>query len=251
MQIFITGISSGIGRELSKQLVAAGNEVWGVARRHNLLEKLSREIESNSFHCTRCDVTNSAEVKDVHQRMQMTNFFPDVVILNAGIYKKDIYPHFSEELFTETLRVNVAGALVWVSLFIEPFLRRGSGQFIAISSMFAKWPDQLMVPYSASKASLSMAFRGLRLRYAKSNIHFKTAYLGPVGTQINSCLKENPSNKPLSLIKSSQDTARYLIKIISSRRLDFYYPFYIMLLFNTLCWLPDNIFKYLTHRFRR
>ncbi len=231
MKIFITGLSSGIGKESSKQLVAAGHEVWGVARRYHLLEKLSEEVNSDLFHFDQCDINNRSEVRDVCQRMQAKHFLPDVVILNAAIDREDIYPYFSEVLTHEIFRTNLEGALVWVSAFIEPFLNRGSGQFIAISSLFANWPDKSCVAYSASKAGLSMAFRGLRLRYSKSMLSFKILYLGPVNTQINPRFKDNPHDKKSFIISHPEDVARYLTKIIHNRRLDFYYPFYINIIF--------------------
>jgi len=50
MKILITGASSGIGRELAKQLVKDGHVVWGVARRENLLNDLKKELGDLFFY---------------------------------------------------------------------------------------------------------------------------------------------------------------------------------------------------------
>ena len=50
MKILITGTSSGIGRELARQLAEAGHQVWGIARRKDLLESLRHELGGDEFH---------------------------------------------------------------------------------------------------------------------------------------------------------------------------------------------------------
>ncbi len=134
---------------------------------------------------------------------------------------------------------------------IEAFLARGSGQFIAVSSLFANWPDKSSVAYSASKAGLSMLFRGLRLRYSNSRVVFKTVFLGPVDTGINPRFKVDAPEKRSILAASSADTAEFLKNIMNQRKSDFYHPFYIRVLFQTLKWLPDRVFESLTQNFRR
>ena len=40
MKVFITGVSAGIGKMLAINLIKAGHEVWGIARRREALEEL-------------------------------------------------------------------------------------------------------------------------------------------------------------------------------------------------------------------
>lgn len=48
MKVFITGVSSGIGKALTTRLVKAGHEVWGVARRREALEELQTNLASDN-----------------------------------------------------------------------------------------------------------------------------------------------------------------------------------------------------------
>lgn len=250
MQIFITGVSSGIGKALVKVLISQGHEIWGVARREELLEKLHAELNSPLFRYDKCDLTDADEVKKLHHKMQQTGYLPDAVILNAALDLEDEYPKLSIRSAAAMMRTNVEGAFVWVSAFIEPFLERGSGQFIAIASLFSHWPDRSCVAYSASKAALSMLFRGLRIRYSKS-IRFKLVYLGSVDTQINPRFKAKPTDKKSYIIASPGETAQYISKAMLSNKQNFYFPLYISVVFHLLKWLPDSIFEWLTARFRR
>jgi short-subunit dehydrogenase len=250
MKIFITGISSGIGKELAKKLILEGHEVWGIARRETLLETLSLDINNDNFHYDRCDTTNFNEVKIIYNKMLEMQFIPEVIFLNAAIDREDEYPRISETSI-ETIRTNLEAPLFWVHLFIKEFIRRGSGQFIAVSSLYANWSDKSSVAYSASKAGLSMLFRGLRLRYGKTKIFFKLIYLGPVATSINPRFENNNSNRKSFFVASASDTARYLNKCIFGRNVDYFYPRYICIIFFFLRWLPDSVFELLISKFKR
>jgi short-subunit dehydrogenase len=148
------------------------------------------------------------------------------------------------------MRTNVDGAYFWIAAFIEAFLLRRSGQFIAISSLLAHWPDAASVSYSGSKAALSMIMRGLRIRYQGSGLTFKSLNLGPVDTRINPRFSEDIPVNPI-IVSSAHDTASYIVKIIESERTTFYFPLYVSLVFIFLRWLPDKWFHFLTSRFKR
>src|SRR3989344_4732116 len=89
-KILITGASSGIGRELAKQLVARDNFVLGVARRKKLLLELKNDLEnSKKFNFSSLDVTKLVEWRRLISRMRQDRFMPQVVIFNAAILEND------------------------------------------------------------------------------------------------------------------------------------------------------------------
>jgi short-subunit dehydrogenase len=250
MQIFITGVSSGIGKDLVKLLVRQGHEVRGIARRVDRLQSLADEVDQPGFRYDVCDISDSSACNTLQEKMSQEGYVPDIVVLNAAIDLEDELPGLDVDLSRQMMRTNYDGAHYWIAAFIEPFLRRGSGQFIAISSLFAQWPDNASVSYSASKAALSMLMRGLRMRYADKPIDFKILYLGPVDTPINPRFSEEESSQSL-VVASSSKTAEYIARMISSKRQNFYFPTYILLVFTFLRWLPDRVFEVVTSPFKR
>ena len=130
MKKFITGISSGIGKLLTEKLVMAGHEVWGVARRKELLSEIQKAFGAEKLRVSVCDLSRVDEMKAVAQKMRDAKFIPDVVVLNAGVYVKDAEESekvsFSErrapsragfdfEKFRDNLRVNLRAPMYWVS----------------------------------------------------------------------------------------------------------------------------------------
>lgn len=250
MKIFITGISSGIGRTLCKGLINSGHMVWGIARRGDLLGKLKEDLNSNNFFYSICDTANETEAKKVAKEMEKVNFLPEVVVLNAAVEKKDSPEEYQNKITREAFDVNFFGALIWVEIFIDKFLKRGSGKFIAISSLFAKRPDIDSASYCSSKSALSMAFRSFYLHYRLKNIIFSNIYFGPVDTNISSSYKNTGFKKPFFII-SPETAAGYIVKTIKSKKSSYYFPFLVALPIRLISFLPDLAFYKLTRFFRR
>jgi Short-chain alcohol dehydrogenase of unknown specificity len=252
MKIFITGISSGIGRELCIKLISLGHTVWGVARRLDLLESLQSELKSDKFMYTVCDVSNTEEIVRTAAAMDAANFLPEVIVLNAAIERKDLQNGFRVGISEEVFSVNFFGALKWVELFIGKFSERGSGKFIAISSIFAQRPDIDSVAYCSSKAALSMAFRSLNLRHYQKKINFFNIYLGPVDTDISS-KNNHPAMPPKKsfLIVSPQSAANFIIKSIRGKRSSRYFPFFTTFPIRLTFFLSDPAFFRATRMWRR
>lgn len=246
MNIFITGVSSGIGLELAKKLVQKGHIIWGVARREKSPQK--------NFLYTVCDVSKSKDVARVMQEFEKKNFIPDVVILNAAVFKEDLYPNYNHSVAKEVFSVNLFGSLIWVESLLPKFLRRGSGQFIGISSVSALRPDPFCLSYSASKAALSMAFRTLRLRYTKDNIFFKVIFFGPVATPMSVYSKLDESGKTVSkkfFVGDPHDAAKVILRAITEKREAYYFPYFLMLLVRFTSFLPDSLFSFLGRLVKR
>ncbi len=250
LKIFISGVSSGIGRELVKHLLDAGHEVWGIARRLDKLEELSSETGGGAFVYDCCDLADTLACSSLHKKMIAQQYVPDVVILNAALDLEDAAPGLDHEQSMHMMRTNVEGAHFWLAAFIEPFLQRGSGQFIAVGSIFSHWPDPASVSYSASKAALAMLMRGLRLRYSGGPLQFKLVYLGPVDTQINQRFAEGSESNSM-LVALATDAAQFIVGAIERSRDNYYFPFYVRLVFTYLRWLPDRLFGTLTAPFKR
>lgn len=243
MKVFITGISSGIGRALTKQLIAAGYDVWGVARRAELLDELTREIGSDRLRVSVCDVQDEMQNQMVARAMRSMGFIPDVVILNAGVYQSDISDTFQFVAHHASFATNVHGALFWVAEFLPDFLARGSGMFIAISSTAALRPSG-SASYSASKAALSMAFRQFRLSFADRGIAFSTVHFGPIDTRLW-------EGRRLFLVPSPERAASFVLQVFNRRGGSFFFPHITTTVLRLGALIPDGIFRWLSRRILR
>ncbi len=244
MKLFITGVSKGIGKALVEQLLEAGHEVWGVSRSRS-------DRKQEHFHHSVCDIRNEQEVEHVAQQLKAAQFYPDAVILNAGIEKPDLERGFEYETGKEIFETNYCGAVKWVHVFLR--FPQKPKQFVAISSVFALRPNDQSISYSASKQAISMTFRGLRLQFPKSECMFKIVYLVAVNTVVKPSYKAyftREKKLPFFVIQP-EEAARFIIRSLARNRENFYTPFWISFLIRMTLWLPDRLFKQMTDPFRR
>ena len=235
MNILITGASSGIGKSLVEHLTKKGNIVWGIGRR-------KESFPIRNFTYSSRDVQDIRQLKSLKTKMDKSGFHPDVIILAAGIFNNDLSPSFSIEKFKETFNVNLFGGLNVISLFLPEFLRKRSGQFIALSSISAFRPNKNGIAYPSSKSALSLAFRGLDLEYRKKGVCFSNIYLGPVNTSMW-------EGKKSFLVITPEKAAKLISKTIKTKKSNSYLPFLSTSLFKISRIIPDKLYSYLSENF--
>ena len=80
---FITGVSSGFGRQLTDQLLRRGESVVGTVRDTGKVTDLLARYP-DSFHAEVLDVTDTAAIREVVERSFARLGRIDVIVSNAG-----------------------------------------------------------------------------------------------------------------------------------------------------------------------
>lgn len=230
MNIFVTGVSRGIGNALCVALAERGHCIWGISRAKE------SPFDDKRIQYSYADVRSQESLDRVYQEMQSADFLPDTVILNASILHEDKNDGYDTAAGEETIEINVNGALRCVGLFLPRLLERGRGSFIAVASTSACRPSHRSPSYAASKAAIAMAFRSFRLRFGRRGLAFKIAFLGPVATDM---WEGNVSR----LVPSPQNAALALAKFCENNRLTLWYPRMSTSLLRMACWMPDTLFE--------
>ena len=247
MKIFVSGCSLGIGYALTELLLSDGHEVWGICRNVNPLTKLKSTFP-DTFYCSVCDTQSEIEVERVFQEFKRQSFVPHLSILNAGIYEVDIDPQISIENIRSTFNTNYFGSMYWVDRLLPLYIKQGTGQFIAISSLVSFQPDHLSASYPGSKAALSLAFRSLQLRYRNNHIKFKVIHFGPIDTLV---LPRYASSKKKLWVLSPQQAAKFVTNCIDKNAESFHYPRLLRTIFWVISKLPDWFYFRIIKIFRR
>ena len=233
-KILITGVSSGIGRILTKSLIELNYMVWGVARRQELLLSLAKEISSTNFFSSRADISTESGWEKLVRQLISKKFIPDVIIFNAAILENDLEKGFNIKSTERMIDTNFYGTVRGVALLL-PLIKPGS-QFLAISSLSAfKGSGVEGVGYAASKAALSIAFESLHQRY-KDIFSFKTIYFGPI-TGGMSHFKKKP---PFAI--SEESAVKFIIKAMEGMNIIYFYPKLLFTIYKFIKLLPSNLY---------
>lgn len=239
----ITGASSGIGKEIAKEMVGKGWTVIGVARRANLLEELHNEL-GNKFIPYVCDVSDSKQVHDISEAIKNSGLKPTLFFLNAGTGYVEPPYKISSELHKNIFNTNYFGVINWVEEWITTVKSFGGGTFVATSSIASLFTTPGSAPYGASKAAVNACFESYRLLYLYENIGFSIILPGPVDTEmLKGCRK-------LPFKQNSAYMAKIIVdKVFEDERIIEPSKFYIIVT-KLFKFLPDRLVLKILLRFK-
>lgn len=178
---FITGASSGFGRECAKQALTAGNFVAAAARRIELLDDLYQKHKDNLLPL-KLDVTDAEAVKTAVAQAVETFGGIDVLVNNAGM---GFYASIEELFYSDinaVLNTNFTGSFNTIQA-VMPYMRvQKSGRIIQISSLNAVAAFPLMGAYSASKWAVEGLVETLAAEVKDLGIKVSLVEPGPFDT---------------------------------------------------------------------
>ncbi len=182
----VTGVSSGIGKALVKELLAQNYEVVGISRSSDKFINIKEEIKDEHFSIYFCDVSDLNSVKQVSAQLQQDKKIPQFFFLNAGIAGLEaVEPtdFLDLSIHQRIFAVNYYGVLNFVEEWLRSCVENGGATFMVTSSINATFAPPCGSAYAASKAAISKAFDGLRLAHNDKNLKFLSVFCGPVDTE--------------------------------------------------------------------
>ncbi|MGI8495779.1 MAG: oxidoreductase, partial [Pyrinomonadaceae bacterium] len=150
---FITGSSSGFGRELAEQVLERGGKVVATARNVNDVEDFVKKYPETA-RAVKLDVTEADEIKSAVEKAVEEFGRIDVLVNNAGYGLGGGIEEPSEEQIRRQFETNVFGA-IRVMRAALPFMReQKSGHILNISSIGGFRSGPSVGYYTATKFAL-------------------------------------------------------------------------------------------------
>ena len=185
---FVTGGSRGIGRSIVLRLVKegiptaftyVGNEA-AMKETQALAAGLSGAAILKAY---RMNVTDSAEVDRVAEKVMED--FPDlgIVVNNAGIVRNNTAAMMSDEQWQEVIAADLSGPFFVIRSFLTHLMGKRWGRIINISSL-AQEGSSGQVNYAAAKAGLIGLTKTLAREYGPRGITSNIVTVGYVETDM-------------------------------------------------------------------
>ena len=146
----ITGASSGIGRELARQLSARGHELVIVARRRDRLEELAAELPTHA-EVVVGDVSEPA----TREQLAAMDLTVDVLVPCAGFGMGGEFIGQDQDRVRLMIRTNVESTVALCGIFAPAMAERRRGAILIVSSMAGNQPMTFFGVYSATKAAVT------------------------------------------------------------------------------------------------
>ncbi|MET3803613.1 NAD(P)-dependent dehydrogenase (short-subunit alcohol dehydrogenase family) [Nakamurella sp. UYEF19] len=168
--------AGGIGSEVALALAAHGAQVTAA--------DLDREVaRSTADAChgdaVSVDVTDTASVAEL-----LTHGVPDVLVTTVGMNVRKPIADYSDDEFDRVITLNLRGVFTLLRAFGPAMAERGSGSFVAFSSIRAQTVEPGQGVYAASKAGLVQLLRTAAAEFGHSGVRFNAVAPGVVATEL-------------------------------------------------------------------
>lgn len=209
--VIVTGAGSGVGKELTCQLIKKGCNVAAVDINLDSLEKLSDELGSDKLKIYAIDMGSDDSIKNFRENYKKDYSDVDIIINNAGIIQPFVsVDKLDDNIINKVMNVNFFGPVNLIRYFMDDLMNDKSEQYIVnVSSMGGFFPFPGQTIYGASKAALKIFTEGLYAELKKTNVNVMIVLPGAMNTNItvNSNVSVNTSKDKNNFKMLSADAA--------------------------------------------
>lgn len=179
----VTGASSGIGRQYAIFLAKNGYNIVAVARRHELLESLSVELQAfgAQTQVVVADLGTSAGVQSAIDASSGVNF----MVLNAGVTRAARVGATSVDEQQKLNTLLATGVVQICEAIVPGMVQRRSGDVVIVSSIAAFTPMPKSALYAAAKTYVMSYGRSLNLEVRSSGVRVCVVCPGYVRTELH------------------------------------------------------------------
>lgn len=227
--VFITGASSGIGREIALQLSATAEHIWICGRNSEALQRTqTRMTQINpkiKVSCLLGDLTIEREREQLLSTV--THETLDLVILNAGGGEFELFSDSKWESERHVIDLNIT-ATVHLTHALLPRLKKTQAEgrscalvFVSSHAAFLHVPH--FAVYASAKSFINSFALTLMQEEREQGIEFLLACPGATATQF--AQRAGLPNQMLGKPKSPEDVAQKILANIGQTRMLIINPF--------------------------
>ena len=182
----ITGASSGIGRDMARDLAERGYNLILVARDKERLEELKKEFKVKVTIIS-TDLSDSNNCKELYKEVKDKFGKIDILINNAGFGEFGFFTETNLDKEISLINTNVTAVHILTKLFLKDMKEADSGIILNVASIAGFLPGPLMAAYYSSKSYVLRLSQSIReeLKKQKSNVKISVLCPGPVNTNFN------------------------------------------------------------------
>lgn len=216
VKAIVTGGSSGIGLEITKELTAQGAKVFITGRNEDNLKKAAAETGASYAVA---DAADENQVIAAFEKAKSTLNGYNVLINNAAYGSFGLLKDQDTKVFEQILATNVTGAMIAGREAAKHFIENNFGNIINISSTAGNAGFAGGTAYVASKFALKGMTECWRAELRKSNIRVMLVNPSEVQTPFYKALGGERPHNPTKL--EASEIAHLVIAMLSMRDVGF------------------------------
>jgi NAD(P)-dependent dehydrogenase (short-subunit alcohol dehydrogenase family) len=186
----VTGGGKGLGEQIAIAFAQAGANVAVAGRTKGNLERVAKLIEAEGRKAMAIvtDIRSESEVAGMVAHASKTFGRIDVLVNNAGIFKRTPTPELSLSRWTEEIETNLTGPFLCAKAVQPIMAAQGGGVIINISSVAGIVGRPNLAGYCATKGAIISLTRALAMEWAPFGIRVNAIAPGQFETDMGQAL---------------------------------------------------------------
>lgn len=242
MIALVTGASSGIGRDIARELAKRKYNIIAVARGKEALENLKKELEEEykiNVDVRAMDLIDREGCKKLHNEVKERYGTIDILVNDAGFGTCGKFTETDLDKELGMIDTNIVALHILTKLFLQDMVKTDKGHILNVASIAGFMPGPLMATYYSTKSYVVRLTQSIRheLFKQKSKVKISALCPGPVATNFNKV-----ADVKFNLAEAdSEYVAKYAVRLMFRNRTLIFPNFFIWLgrVFAKL--LPDQI----------
>jgi 3-oxoacyl-[acyl-carrier protein] reductase len=204
---------------------AGANVVIGYNSDHAAARSILEDLKVSGHHTAlhSGDISDPETVRNLFETARREFGTIDIVVGNAGIWKKSSIDEMSEKDWQETIDVNLKSIYLTCRQAVREMKPRRSGNIILISSTAGQRGEPYYSHYAATKGAIIAMTKSLAAELGPWNIRVNAVAPGWVTTDMCREVMSDPARReaiqaeiPLGRIASAQDIAGPILFLASA-----------------------------------
>ena len=176
----VTGVGSGLGREIASVLAAEGARVLGCDIDD---DAGAATMEPIGFY-RHADVSRERAVEELVEEAVERFGRLDVMVNNAAIQIEEELAETTEEQLDQILAVNLKGVFFGCKHAVRAMRPAGGGAIVNVASILALVGDGILAAYCAAKGGVLGITRATAVRYGRDGIRCNAICPGDIDTPL-------------------------------------------------------------------
>jgi short-subunit dehydrogenase len=228
--VLITGGSSGIGKQLAADMVAAGDTVVIVAHEEPKLRAAERDLARSGPHVRAilCDVRRDEDVTRTVNAVLAEFGRIDVLVNNAGYAVYRAFEQSSTDEVLDIIDVNLSGSVRFIKACLPSMIARKGGQIVNVASIAGKMILTPNAAYGGAKHGIVALSEALDYELERFGIGVTVICPGRVETSFfdHETFQKRTHRKETQLTTTVEKVSATIIDAINRRKRLVFVPAY-------------------------